>query len=167
MYQRAGRTMKRTHLKRLQLGRAPAALCIHMNRTVWLADGSLVKNNQHMRFPVQLDASALLKGASTTGRHSGGGGITGGGGGVMYVLCAVVEHEGGPNSGHYVTYRRCGGAGIGDGRGTGGRGNWWVCASDTAVYSASLDEVLGAEAYMLFYSRKREHKSNSPSTLSP
>lgn len=134
--------MKQTHLKRLQLGRAPVVLCIHLNRTVWLADGSLIKNTNHIRFPIQLDASALLKGASTNS----------GGGRVMYVLCAVVEHRGGVNSGHYITYRRCGGARGSDGR---GGGNSWVSTSDTAVYSASLDDVLGAEAYMLFYCRKR------------
>ena len=142
--QRAGQTVKRTHLKRLQLGRAPRTLCIHMNRTVWLADGSLIKNDHHMRFPVQLDASVLLKGDSTSSRE------------LLYVLCAVVEHRGGPNSGHYITYRRCGHAG----------GSGWVSTSDSAVYSASLNEVLAAEAYMLFYCRKRERRKNSNLSLS-
>lgn len=145
MHQRAGRTVKQTHLKRLQLCRAPAVLCIHVNRTIWQADGSLIKNSHHMSFPVQLDARALLKRASSSSDSRS----------VLYMLCAVVEHRGGPNSGHYVTYRRSSGAEVGDGR---RRGGSWVCVSDTTVYSANLDEVLGAEAYMLFYHRKKDQK---------
>lgn len=84
-----------------------------------------------MNFPVELDASKLLKREeSSTGVH--------------YLLHAVVEHRGGPYSGHYLTYRRCG-----------RRGKQWVCVSDTSVYSATVQEVLNAEAYMLFYCRRK------------
>ena len=62
----------------------------------------------------------------------------------MYTLCAVTEHLGGPFSGHYQTYRRGGGS-----------GSQWVCTSDTAVYSASIHDVLKANAYMLYYSREQ------------
>lgn len=82
-----------------------------------------------MTFPVQLDATKLLR---REGRSAG----------VRYLLCAVVEHRGGPQSGHYVTYRRCG-----------RNVKQWVYASDTNVYSTDIQEVLGAEAYMLFYCR--------------
>ena len=78
---------------------------------------------------MELDATKLLKRERSSA-------------GVRYLLYAVVEHRGGPQSGHYVTYRRCG-----------ARGKQWVYVSDTSVYSSDVQEVLGAEAYMLFYSR--------------
>ena len=121
--------MKQTHLKKLHVVRAPACLCIHLNRSLWASGGSLWKNDLHMNFSLELDATKLLKQAARSA-------------GVRYLLCAVVEHRGGPQSGHYVTYRRCG-------RG----GRCWVFVSDATVYAADIDEVLQAEAYMLFYCR--------------
>lgn len=121
--------VKQTFLKKLHLGRAPSCLCIHFNRTLWSQDGFLLKNNLHITFPISLNISRLLKNEATSE-------------GVGYQLYAVVEHNGGPNSGHYLTYRRCG-----------ARSNKWACASDATVYSASIHEVLRAEAYMLFYCR--------------
>lgn len=87
------------------------------------------KNNLHMTFPMELDATKLLKRERSSA-------------GVKYLLYAVVEHRGGPQSGHYITYRRCG-----------RKGRQWVHISDSRVYSADIQEVLGAEAYMLFYCR--------------
>jgi ubiquitin C-terminal hydrolase len=127
-FQNMGVLAKQTFLKKLSLGRAPSCLCIHFNRTLWSSDGFLHKNDLHISFPTSLDASKLLK--------DEGNGVQ-----LQYLLYAVVQHIGGPNSGHYFTYRRC------------AAGNKWVCASDTVVYSASVSEVLRAEAYMLFYCR--------------
>ena len=67
----------------------------------------------------------------------------------MYTLCAVTEHLGGPFSGHYQTHRRVGGS-----------GRHWVCTSDTAVFSASVSEVLKANAYMLYYSRDKNNNNS-------
>ena len=58
----------------------------------------------------------------------------------IYNLQAVVEHLGGPESGHYCTYRR--------------HGSQWICTSDTAVYPVSRTEVLQCQAYMLMYQRR-------------
>ncbi len=129
--QSAGCSVKKTHLKKLQVGRAPTCLCVHLNRTSWAPEGYLYKNNHHTTFPIQLDASTLLKRESCSM-------------GLKYMLCAVVEHRGVHNSGHYLTYRRCG-----------KKGREWVCTSDTSVYAVNVDEVLKAKAYMLFYSRKK------------
>ena len=126
----AGRVTKRTFLKRLQLGRPPDCLCIHLKRTLFLPDGSLVKNNTHVSFPVDLDASKLLKREASSL-------------GIKYRLSAVIEHTGGPFSGHYVTYRRCGGSSR----------KSWVYTSDTNVYRTSISEVTNCKAYMLFYDR--------------
>ena len=60
--------------------------------------------------------------------------------GHSYELVAMIEHLGGPFSGHYIAYRHL-------------HGSQWVQASDAAVYSCSLQDVLSANPYMLFYSR--------------
>ena len=80
---------------------------------------------------MELDASRLLKREISSA-------------GVKYLLFAVVEHKGGSSSGHYVTHRRCS-----------EKSKEWVCVSDTSVYSTTIEEVLRAEAYMLFYSQKK------------
>lgn len=121
---------KREFSKRLQLGRPPNSLCIHFNRTTWLPDGTMFKNDTFVTFPLSLDASWLLRQPPpSSGR-------------VKYKLVAVVEHMGGPFSGHYVTYRRCGSA-----------HKQWVYTSDTSVYASQAEDVLNCKAYMLFYSR--------------
>ena len=120
-----GVPIKRTFLKKLQVCRSPPSLCIHFNRTLWVPAGFLHKSNLHISFPVTLNVSKLLRKGSPP---------------VEYMLCAVVEHTGGPSSGHYLTYRRCG-----------KKGKQWVCASDTSVHSVTINDVLKAEAYMLFY----------------
>ena len=121
-------SVKQTFVKKLHLGRAPSCLCIHFNRSLWSSGGFLLKSDLHLTFPVSLDASKLLRREGNSA-------------GVRYLLHAVVEHKGGPNSGHYLTYRRC------------GTQNKWACTSDANVYSVTVSEVLKAEAYMLFYSR--------------
>lgn len=130
--QSCGLPVKRTFLKKLQLGRAPSCLCIHFNRTQWVAGGFLQKNELHVGFAVSLNASKLLKREERSAD-------------LRYVLCAVVEHTGGPHSGHYLTYRRC--------------GKKWVCASDATVYAVTMEEVLKAQAYMLFYCRAKSSSS--------
>lgn len=56
-----------------------------------------------------------------------------------YQLLAVIEHLGGPASGHYCTYRRHNGQ--------------WIYTSDLTVYPVYISEVLNAQAYMLFYQK--------------
>ncbi|NXK85647.1 UBP30 hydrolase, partial [Formicarius rufipectus] len=66
----------------------------------------------------------------------------------VYRLMAVVVHHGDMHSGHFVTYRRspCPRPALA------GPGQWlWV--SDDSVRRASLQEVLAASAYLLFYER--------------
>ena len=131
--QSCGLPVKQNFLKKLALRRAPACLCIHFNRNTWLPQGLLHKNSLHISFPVKLNAGQLLSRGEPVA-------------GLQYLLCAVVEHIGGASSGHYLTYRRCG-----------SRGKQWVCASDTTVYSVTINQVLNAEAYMLFYNSSPQH----------
>jgi len=95
---------------------------------MWLDGGIIAKDDRHISFPVVLNTSGLLWGSSNAAN------IT------SYRLHAVVEHKGGPSSGHYVTYRRT--------------GREWVRTSDVEVVKSSLSEVQAAEAYILFYSRR-------------
>ena len=90
----------------------------------------MFKNDAYVSFPLTLDASWLLhQPPPSSGR-------------VKYKLVAVVEHMGGPFSGHYVTYRRCGPT-----------HRQWVYTSDTSVYTSRAEDVMNCKAYMLFYCR--------------
>jgi hypothetical protein len=65
----------------------------------------------------------------------------------LYHLYAVVVHvdlAGSANAGHYVAYVKA--------RGGGANGAWFK-ADDSKVRDAGLQEVLGAQAYLLFYQR--------------
>ncbi|WAR03743.1 UBP30-like protein [Mya arenaria] len=65
-----------------------------------------------------------------------------------YILTAVVVHLGDVFSGHFVTYRRSCVKKRGE-----KYSSQWLCTSDHAVKVVPFDEVLAAEAYMLFYER--------------
>jgi ubiquitin carboxyl-terminal hydrolase 22/27/51 len=56
---------------------------------------------------------------------------------LTYELSCVIVHKGKIDSGHYVNYAR--------------EGNDWFLFDDSKVVLASEAEVLGAEAYLLFY----------------
>lgn len=67
---------------------------------------------------------------------------------LAYDLVAVVEHLGGAlASGHYQTHRRV------DVHGGGPRARsvQWLCCSDATVRPVGLEQVLQAQAYLLFY----------------
>ena len=59
----------------------------------------------------------------------------------------MVEHMGGPWSGHYATYRKL------NQSSSSSSSSSWVYTSDATVYSATASDVLRAQAYMLFYQR--------------
>lgn len=65
-----------------------------------------------------------------------------------YKLTAVIEHIGDMFSGHFVTYRRSPYVRAGE-----KFSSRWLYTSDIAVREVTVDEVLRAEAYMLFYER--------------
>lgn len=122
-------------------------------------------------------ATTEAGGGSSSGGGSGGGGAGGGAGagsggattrsvplelyrqqsinthgkGAHYVLMAVVEHLGGAYSGHYRTFRRCPAAGDSS-RGSTLAGRW-VVTSDRMVAAVDVEDVMNAEAFLLFYER--------------
>ncbi|KAK8951981.1 Ubiquitin carboxyl-terminal hydrolase 27 [Platanthera zijinensis] len=73
----------------------------------------------------------------------------------MYHLCSVVEHYGRPGSGHYAVYRKVASQ---LSSGTAGEirdfvDGSWVYISDSNVRRVSEEDVLSAEASMLFYEK--------------
>jgi len=56
---------------------------------------------------------------------------------LIYELSGVIVHKGKIDSGHYISYSR--------------EGSDWFMFDDSKVVLVSEQEVLGAEAYLLFY----------------
>lgn len=56
---------------------------------------------------------------------------------LTYELSSVIVHKGNIDSGHYISYSR--------------EGNDWFMFDDSKVVLVPESEVLGAEAYLLFY----------------
>lgn len=74
-----------------------------------------------------------------------------------YRLVAVVVHHGGSHHGHFVTYRR--GVrpdGTADLSTSSSTLSSWFCMSDGHVTRVTLQDVLSAEPYMLFYEKMDE-----------
>ena len=73
----------------------------------------------------------------------------------MYALHAVIEHRGGSQGGHYVTYRRVPSlvlAAAGRQTAAPAPGDpHWAVASDSSVRPVDAAEVRDAEAYLLVY----------------
>lgn len=114
-------------VKRLLVLRPPRILVCHLKR---LRPNR--KSPLHVRCPEVLDLSPYCwrNADAVAGAQEGA---------VLYLLYGVVEHQGGAHGGHYVAYTR----------GSGG----WSLISDTDVRTVSLEQVLGAQAYMVFYAR--------------
>lgn len=62
-----------------------------------------------------------------------------------YYLYAVIEHRGPVDAGHFVCYRR------------GNRPGQWLFTSDHIVEKTTLENVLHASPYLLFYERAVRH----------
>ncbi|KAI7730099.1 hypothetical protein M8C21_033305 [Ambrosia artemisiifolia] len=72
----------------------------------------------------------------------------------IYNLVSVVEHFGNAGSGHYTVYRRILNK-INDSENEDCH-VYWVGVSDSQVYNVSEEDVLGAEATLLFYEKVSE-----------
>ncbi|KAJ8005668.1 hypothetical protein DPEC_G00120320 [Dallia pectoralis] len=75
----------------------------------------------------------------------------------LFQLMAVLVHHGDTLSGHFVTYRRC----PPSSRSAAPVSSQWLWVSDDAVRTASLQEALSANAYLLFYERVRPLRLHS------
>lgn len=151
--------------KRLSLSRLPAVLPIHLKRFSHSKTHSTsVKLDTKVRFPVTLDLGPYtsrvrsVKKSGSAGGGGGGGEATTNNGSAaaaaaaakeregeeatlpsrpVYELNSVIVHKGKMDSGHYVSYAR--------------EGDEWFLFDDSKVVLVEEKDVLGAEAYMVFY----------------
>ncbi|KDO33022.1 hypothetical protein SPRG_01838 [Saprolegnia parasitica CBS 223.65] len=110
----------------MQLFGLPYVLPLHLKRL-----GKLRKNSSHVAFETTLDVAPFVL-QPAYGPHMK----------TVYHLQAVIVHMGNRYGGHYVAYVRYPDA--------------WYYTSDSLVQRVSEATVLGAEAYMLFYTRDGE-----------
>lgn len=157
--------------KCLKLTRLPAVLCIHFRRRhfqggLWITARALgravlqplprpnallpllfVGAGRFQKVHTRVIFGMTLNMAPFVGEEFGCGGAP-----LLYRLMAVIVHHGSAGGGHFTTHRRLrvhrGGAvgqheSDGDGQ--------WVHVSDLHTQQVSAEQVMGCEAYMLFY----------------
>ncbi|OQR99273.1 ubiquitin-specific protease [Achlya hypogyna] len=115
----------------MQLFGVPQVLTLHLKRL-----GKLRKNSRHVAFETVLDMAPFVL-RPTYGPH-----MT-----TTYRLDAVIVHMGNRYGGHYVAYVR--------------HPDSWYYTSDANVQRVSESTVLGAEAYMLLYTRNSSAYTSS------
>jgi ubiquitin carboxyl-terminal hydrolase 22/27/51 len=130
--------------KKLALSRLPPVLPIHLKRFSHSKTSSTsVKLDVKVHFPNTLDLQPYIsrpRAKNSNGSKNGGGGdaeTKGASPRPIYELSSVIVHKGKMDSGHYVSYAR--------------EGDEWFLFDDSKVVLVEEKEVLGAEAYMLFY----------------
>ncbi|KAI8051252.1 hypothetical protein BDF22DRAFT_744864 [Syncephalis plumigaleata] len=158
------RRKSRSVMKQTAVARGPRLLCLHLPRST-LFYGEAGKNACAVQFGQVLDLSVayarnhwlpsnLSKASSQCAQYDNA--MTG----QHYQLTAVVEHLGSHMSGHFVTYRRvrasqlltCVNAPSSISPTT--VDDRWFRVSDRQVEPTTLDQVLTAQAYMLFYEQQ-------------
>ena len=104
-----------------------------MNRLAYDHTGHIIHNKRHVAFPDSLDLSRFC-----TFRHC-----------ATYKLKSIIEHRGGASQGHYVAAKRLANPPNDDLKG----GDWIFC-NDSITTPITGQEVLSANAYMLFYEKQ-------------
>ena len=140
--------------KCLLLTRLPSILSIHVQRRYFDPNtGKSSKTMQHISFPEMLDISSFCAYGAPRRNHSSFAGTASTNQSklpngadtsmpIWYKLMAVIEHRGGPYSGHYVCYRR---------DPSSIREDRWLWISDDAIRVCQWSSVRDCQAYMLFY----------------
>ncbi|KOS13207.1 cysteine proteinase [Malassezia pachydermatis] len=125
-------------IKQLSLLQLPPVLCIQLKR--YEHGAGAVKVDTRIRFPHMLDVRECC--VASHDENESMDPLA-----YAYDLLTVVVHEGSLTSGHYTNYSKW-------------RGQWYRF-DDDKVTRVSLQQVLEARAYQLFYLRKRLR--NNPS----
>ena len=137
--------------KCLSLSRLPLVVPIHLKRFSHnknSATSSKVETKIHFPFTLDLarytkSSGSVAKKINDTGLHIEGEGDASHSASdekgvvALYELSSVVVHKGKIDNGHYISYTR--------------QGDEWFRFDDSMVVQVDEKEVLGAEAYMLFY----------------
>lgn len=127
--------------KRMMIKNPPQVLAIQLKRFSQLGyRGRLGKMTGHVEFGLKLDLSNFVSRdfATDEGNRKEIGGIE-------YILTGITVHCGSLSGGHYVSY-------VSDGVLDENRGAWYLC-DDSRISKSSVKDVLGSEAYLLFYER--------------
>ncbi|KAF2470362.1 ubiquitin carboxyl-terminal hydrolase-like protein 22 [Lindgomyces ingoldianus] len=135
---------QQTVTKQLSIKRLPPVLPIHLKRFEHMKSTSS-KIETKVKFPMKLDLypyttqykASQTKAAKMSGQSNTNYNINTPAHSIPYELSSVIVHKGKMDSGHYVSYSR--------------EGNDWFLFDDSKVVLVSEKEVLGAEAYLLFY----------------
>ncbi|KAF2011680.1 cysteine proteinase [Aaosphaeria arxii CBS 175.79] len=130
--------------KQLSIKRLPPVLPIHLKRFEHHKSTS-TKIETKVNFPMKIDLypytskykSTHPKGSKNAKLPPSNHNANTPANSLIYELATVIVHKGKMDSGHYVSYSR--------------EGNEWFMFDDSKVVLVSEAEVLGAEAYLLFY----------------
>ena len=109
------------------LSRLPSTICIGIGRKSYNEHGYQVKLSNHIAFSDTIDITKYF--AKYSNNEA-----------ALYELVSIVVHHGSAQGGHYTNYAIVHGK--------------WFHFSDTLVHEVKKEEVLRAQAYMLFYKRK-------------
>ncbi|XP_059317764.1 ubiquitin carboxyl-terminal hydrolase 2-like [Lycium ferocissimum] len=129
--------VERDATKRILIDKVPPILTIHLKRFSQDARGRLSKLSGHVNFRDIVDLKPYADTRCLQKET------------YKYHLIGVVVHSGTMRGGHYVAYVR-GGPKI-TGKDENAEDFAWYYASDSRVREVSLEEVLRADAYILFY----------------
>ncbi|CAK8689339.1 ubiquitin carboxyl-terminal hydrolase 44-like [Clavelina lepadiformis] len=126
--------------KQIKIIELPQILRFHLKRFRWSGRNHREKISVPVSFPAELDMRPHCW-SSVQDSFSGCSPITDGN--FIYDLSAVVIHHGrGFGSGHYTAY--C----------WNDIGKFWVHCNDSNLELCSIDDVMSAQAYILFYSQR-------------
>jgi ubiquitin carboxyl-terminal hydrolase 22/27/51 len=123
-------------IKQMSLKSLPRILTFHVKRFKQI-NGASQKIDTFVEFPEELNmspymTSSLLKSANETDEEKVEG----------YQLCAVVNHIGNIDNGHYTCYIR--------------HGDRWYWADDNYIVQVPVESALRSEGYLLFYMKTDE-----------
>ena len=121
-------------IKYSAISRLPKILCLKLQRLFHSLSGRLVKQTQHVSFPLRLSQS-LFRGTHGCSISSSSA--------KFYNLNAVITHQGSAEAGHYTTYALV--------TTIGNQSKRWYMFSDQQVKECSISSVLSCQAFMLFY----------------
>lgn len=121
--------------------RVPQMLIVNLARLIQTPEGT-VKNDYHIAFGETLDLRPFVM--KRRGEPDPGP--------LLYKLTGVIEHTGSLEDGHYITFVRERVPQEGDGDDVGAdASSAWYRINDSEYSRTTLGNVLGRQAYMLFY----------------
>uniref|UniRef100_A0A5S6QLV0 Ubiquitin carboxyl-terminal hydrolase n=1 Tax=Trichuris muris TaxID=70415 RepID=A0A5S6QLV0_TRIMR len=141
------------------LDKYPQCLIFTFQRICWSSYGTAVKLFTSVKIPEWLDVDEICRREHPRSETSRGSNRPDTGkppttdhvtDKYLYRLQAVIVHQGGATSGHFITYRR----GLADNR-------CWVSLSDAQVSPTAFEKISQCQAYMVFYEKDVGEMSSS------